>query len=206
MKLNLPNIITLSRIIISPVFFFLILSADPLIQQLACLLFMLGAITDSVDGWYARRYNEVTEWGKFVDPLADKFLTTAAFLAFVFMRIIPLWMVIIVIIRDFGTTILRIYAEKKHIKMKTSFTAKTKTSLQMLFIAYILSLIFIKNANTSVTDPNYMSSWIYSPFTYYSMFLITVITVWSMIEYLLVEKELTNSMKQKFISSQKQSE
>ncbi len=206
MKLNLPNIITLSRIVISPVFFFMILSSDPLIQQLACLLFLLGAITDSIDGWYARRYNEVTEWGKFVDPLADKFLTTAAFLAFVFMSIIPLWMVIIVIIRDFGTTFLRIYADRNHINMKTSVTAKTKTTLQMLFIAYILSLIFIRNANTTVTDPFNMNSWIYSPLTYYTMLLITIFTVWSLLEYIWVEKELTKSLKKKLTAGKRQTD
>jgi len=194
MKINLPNLISLLRIVISPFYFYLILSTDQLFQQLACVLFLIGALTDYIDGWYARKYNEITDLGKFVDPLADKILTSAAFLSFVFLYIIPWWMVAIIILRDFITTILRIYGEYSGKSFRTSKTAQVKTALQMLFITYILVLIYIKDANSNVTSSLNIQSLIYSSWTYTAMFLLTLMTVWTIIEYFYQNKELLNSL------------
>ncbi len=190
MRINLPNAISLVRVLIAPIYFVLILSSDQLFQQLGCILFLIGALSDYIDGWYARKYNEVTALGKFVDPLADKILTSAAFLSFVYLSIIPMWMVILIIIRDFGTTILRIYGEaiKKHVV--TSKLAQVKTALQMVFIAYILILVFIKDSNSSVTTILNINSVIYSDYTYYSMLIITLLTLWTILEYVYQNKSL----------------
>ena len=83
MKLNLPNILTISRIVITPIFLFVILMES--LQHrflIACIIFAIGSITDAVDGHLARKNNQITTFGKFLDPIADKILTTPAILAF----------------------------------------------------------------------------------------------------------------------------
>jgi len=75
----LPNQLTTLRIILTPIFFFLFISDNPLLKQIALIIYFIAAITDWYDGWLARKFNYITNWGKFMDPLADKFLTSAAF-------------------------------------------------------------------------------------------------------------------------------
>ena len=120
----LPNQLTTLRIILTPIFFFLFISDNPLLKQIALIVYFIAAITDWYDGWLARKFNYITNWGKFMDPLADKFFTSAAFVAFFILDIVPLWMVIIIIIRDFYVTGLRIYADIQHKAFSTSKLAK----------------------------------------------------------------------------------
>lgn len=180
----LPNIISALRVAISPVFFALLVSEREENKLLAAALFVVGAVTDYFDGWVARRYGVVSRWGTFIDPLADKFLTTAAFIGFAFLSVIPWWMVSIVILRDFGTTFLRLYAEKYDIKMKTSRGAKTKTFLQMSFISYVLTLMAISGSGVSALDSDTLHELVYSAFTYYAMAALTALSVWTLLEYL----------------------
>lgn len=182
MILNLPNILSLSRLIIAPIFFFMFLSDDIALQQISIILFLIGSLTDYFDGYLARKYKVVSSLGKFLDPLADKFLTSAAFLAFYILHIIPFWMVLIILIRDFGTTFLRVYQNSE---FQTSYFAKIKTTLQLAFIAFIETLFFVSNF-FEPTNALYINlrSWIYSDFTYYSMLIITLITVWTLVEYI----------------------
>src|SRR4030042_447187 len=116
----LPNQLTTLRIILTPVFLFLFLSEDPFYKQLSLIVYILAAITDWYDGWLARKFNYITAWGKFMDPLADKILTSAAFLAFVILGVLELWMVIIIVVRDFLVTGLRLFADSKKINFSTS--------------------------------------------------------------------------------------
>ena len=109
----LPNQLTVLRIILTPIFLYFFLSDDPVMIQISSVIFVIAAITDWYDGWLARKFNYITDWGKFLDPLADKILTLTAFYGFVVIDVIPFWMVIIIIIRDMGITLLRIYAEIK---------------------------------------------------------------------------------------------
>ena len=134
----LPNQLTILRIILTPVFLFLFLSEDPLLKQISILVFIIAALTDWYDGWLARKFNYITSWGKFWDPLADKILTAGAFFGFVFLGVIPLWMVIIIILRDFIITGLRAYADYKGQSFPTSYYAKWKTFIQMAFLYYLL--------------------------------------------------------------------
>lgn len=103
----LPNQLTVLRIILTPVFVYLFLMDDPVLKQISLGVFILAAITDWYDGWLARKFNYITAWGKFLDPLADKILTSSAFFAFVFLGVLPLWMVIVIAARDFFVTFLR---------------------------------------------------------------------------------------------------
>ena len=194
MKFSLPNIISLIRVIIAPIFFLMLISGEYGLIHISCILYLIGAVTDYIDGWLARKYQDITSWGKFFDPLADKILTTSAFIAFVILHIIPLWMVIVIIIRDFGTTFLRAYADNIDKPIVTSLLAKWKTFLQMLFIAYILTGIFIISI---VDNPNLgglLNDMIYSSYTYVAMLLLTLLTIWSGIEYIIQNKGVINSL------------
>lgn len=179
-----PNSITFFRIVVAPLFYFMVMSTNPILIQLSCLLFLIGATSDFLDGWIARRYEEVTVFGRFFDPLADKFLTTAAFIAFAQMNIIPVWMIIVVIARDFGTTFLRLVADKSGKIINTSRTAKIKTSLQMIFISIILTFIFIKNSQPFYQYRSQISEILHSDFIYVIMLILTIITVLTFFEYI----------------------
>ena len=100
----LPNQLTTLRIILTPVFLFLFISGDPVLIQISLVVYIVAAITDWYDGWLARKFNYITSWGKFMDPLADKILTSTAFFAFVEIGILELWMVILVVFRDLLVT------------------------------------------------------------------------------------------------------
>jgi len=134
----LPNQLTVLRIILTPIFLIFFLIGEPWAVQLSLLIFLLAAITDWYDGWLARKFNYITEWGKFMDPLADKILTSTAFIGFVIIGILPLWMVILVTVRDLIVTLLRAYADYKKVSFITSYSAKVKTFMQMIFLYYLL--------------------------------------------------------------------
>ncbi len=146
---------------------------------MATIIFFIAAITDTLDGWLARKLNAVSKWGEIVDPLIDKVLTFLAFVAFANTKIVEIWMVAIIIARDVITTVLRMaFFTNKNIP--TSKSAKFKTFIQMSFIFIILIL----QSLNELTIYNY-NDIIYSDWTYYTMLGITVLTVWTMLEYLL---------------------
>jgi len=179
---KIPNMLSLSRVLVSPVFFLLYISGKQSLELWSVLLFTFGALTDYFDGWLARKIKATTAWGKFFDPLADKFLTSAAFLAFATLNIIPFWMVIIIIIRDFGTTGLRLINIGNRV-LTTSKTAKLKTLLQMIFI-FVILLLTALSPNLIPSTAEFCSNIVYSTASYFTMLIITLITVWSLIEYI----------------------
>src|SRR5512140_1603472 len=93
LQLNLPNQLTLLRIVLTPVFVMFLLSDSSLYLQLSLIVFVIAALTDWYDGWIARKMGYVSRWGKFLDPLADKVLSSAALLAFVALGLVSAWMV-----------------------------------------------------------------------------------------------------------------
>jgi CDP-diacylglycerol--glycerol-3-phosphate 3-phosphatidyltransferase len=139
-ELNLPNELTLLRILLTPVFVAFLLSDSPLLLQLSLAVFVIAALTDWYDGWIARRMGNISRWGKFLDPLADKILSSAALLSFVALGLVNGWMVWTVIFRDFLITGLRVYAEYKDKPVVTSRGAQAKTFGQFVVIYYILIL------------------------------------------------------------------
>jgi CDP-diacylglycerol--glycerol-3-phosphate 3-phosphatidyltransferase len=140
LQLTLPNQLTLLRILLTPVFAFLLLSNEPAALQGSLIVFVVAALTDWYDGWAARKFGYVSRWGKFLDPLADKVLSSAALLAYVSLELVDAWMVWIVIIRDFMITGLRSYAEYRDKPIITSKSAQAKTFGQFVVIYYILIL------------------------------------------------------------------
>ncbi len=149
---------------------------------LSTIVFAVAAFTDFFDGYLARRMNATSEWGAFVDPLADKFLTTSAFIAFVIIKLVPLWMVVIVLLRDFLTTMMRLIKISNK-KIKTSKIAKIKTTLQMIFI-YLLLLLYTIYLNSKGNTAIFLKNIIYSDYVYYSMLFITIFAIISLIDYL----------------------
>ncbi len=180
----LPNQLTVLRIILTPIFFYLFLSEDPTLKQISLIIFIIAALTDWYDGWLARKFNYITTWGKFWDPLADKILTSAAFIGFVVLNVIPLWMVIIIILRDFLITLLRAYADYKGMSFPTSYYAKWKTFIQMTFLYYLL-LVYTGLNTISFFSENksLMNILMNHNFIYITMLVITAITLHSGLTY-----------------------
>jgi CDP-diacylglycerol---glycerol-3-phosphate 3-phosphatidyltransferase len=133
-----PNQLTFLRILLAPVFVVFLFSANPLLRQLSLVVFVLAMLTDWYDGWVARRWGYVTRWGTFLDPLADKVVTSTALIAFIYLDLVPPWTVWVIVIRDVAITFLRSYAELKGKPFDTTSLAKTKTFLQFALIYYVL--------------------------------------------------------------------
>lgn len=187
----LPNQLTILRIVLTPVFLYLFISDDLLMKQISLAVFIVAALSDWYDGWLARKFNYITEWGKFMDPLADKILTSSAFIGFVVVGLLPWWMVAIILIRDFTITILRIYADRKSLVFTTSYYAKWKTLLQMVFLYYLL-IIYVGSVTPELnTIFNEEFQALLNPnLLYFIMLLITIITVHSGLFYINKNKEL----------------
>ena len=191
----LPNQLTTLRLILSPVFFFMFLSENPVYKQIALVIYFIAAITDWYDGWLARKFNYITNWGKFMDPLADKALTSAAFLAFVFLDVLQLWMVLIIIVRDFLITGLRIYADLQNKPFVTNKLAKVKTFVQMIFIFYLLIFFTLKTVEPIQSRyGEFLEILTNLKFINYAMLIITLFTFYTGVVYLVKNRNLFKGM------------
>jgi CDP-diacylglycerol--glycerol-3-phosphate 3-phosphatidyltransferase len=144
--MNLPNALTVSRILLSPVVVVLLLLHTPGGDFAALLVFAVAALTDLFDGRIARSTGDVTQFGRFMDPLADKVLTVSLFVAFVANDIVPVWMVVVIVIREFVITGLRSLAAYRGLVISPSYLAKWKTVVQMTAISLIMLLVNIGNS------------------------------------------------------------
>ncbi len=191
----LPNQLTTLRILLTPVFFFLFLSGDPTYIQISVLVYLVAAITDWYDGWLARKFNYITEWGKFLDPLADKILTTAAFFAFASLGMIEYWMVWIVVLRDLFVTSFRIYAEYNKNTIRTSKSAKAKTFIQMVFIYYLLLISVVKTFPIFyANNKNFINLLSNQSLIYYLMLFITIFTAYTALRYIIQNRAIIKRM------------
>jgi len=143
MSLNLPNKITLLRVCLIPAFLVVYLTQFPFGIELAnawiaLILFSVAAITDAIDGYLARKYKLVTNFGKLMDPLADKLLVCAALIAFASTGSLPVWAVILLVSREFYISGLRQLALEQQIVMAATGIAKFKTITQIVLIIYVL--------------------------------------------------------------------
>ncbi len=183
--LTIPNQLTALRILLVPVFVWLLLQVDPYMKLLGVIVFVLASLTDIYDGYHARKYGVTTRLGAFLDPLADKLLITAAFFLYVGMGFLSLWMVILVVVRDVVVTALRVYAEFKNRPVVTSVEAKYKTLVQNIFVYVIMALILMKEASFSGASVAVMTSrFLVSGYLNYIMLAVTVFTVYTGISYL----------------------
>jgi CDP-diacylglycerol--glycerol-3-phosphate 3-phosphatidyltransferase/cardiolipin synthase len=133
--MNLPNKLTMARIFAVPVFVVLYMMK---LYIPACIVFILASLTDMLDGQIARKYNLVTNFGKIMDPLADKILVYAAFCLMVSDGTVPAWMLIIILFREFAVSGLRTVAASNGIVIAAGMTGKIKTVLQMFAVPVLL--------------------------------------------------------------------
>ena len=136
--LNLPNALTISRICLTPVFLVLLFEEDWYLRSLAVVVFSVASLTDLYDGRIARTRNSVTEFGRFMDPLADKILVTSALIALVVCRLVHFWLVVPIVARDILITGMRMHGAYHGRQMETSRLAKWKTTVQMFAIGFLL--------------------------------------------------------------------
>jgi CDP-diacylglycerol--glycerol-3-phosphate 3-phosphatidyltransferase len=135
MKMNIANKLTLLRIIMIPFFIFFLLEGYSL---WAFITFSLASFTDFLDGYLARKYNLITNFGKFMDPLADKLLVTSALVCFVQLGLLNAWVVIIILSREFIVSIFRAIAAAEGIVIAASWWGKAKTISQMAMVIVLL--------------------------------------------------------------------
>lgn len=137
--MNLPNKITLGRMFIAPIFLAVYLAGIEHKFLFSAIIFALGAITDALDGRIARKNNIVTNFGKLLDPIADKMLVTAGLLAFMKDGLCSIWIVMIILTRDFAVTSLRMIAAAQNLVIPANIGGKIKTVAQMVsFIAVMV--------------------------------------------------------------------
>ena len=141
---NLPNFLTVLRIGLTPLFLLLLFADAWYWKSMAFVVFALAALTGFYDGKLAREGNQVTSLGRFLDPLADKFLVTSALIAFVFDRVVNLWLVVPIITRDVLITGMRLYGLSRGRQMVTSRLAKWKTAVQLFAVVLLLFIIVLQ--------------------------------------------------------------
>lgn len=137
--MNLPNKLTILRVILIPFFLvFLMVDGIPAGKWIALAIFIVASITDTLDGQIARRKNLVTNFGKFMDPLADKLLVCSAMIALVDMDRIPAWVVIIIIAREFIISGFRLVASDNGVVIAAGWWGKVKTVVQMIMVIFLI--------------------------------------------------------------------
>ncbi|MBP9989256.1 MAG: CDP-diacylglycerol--glycerol-3-phosphate 3-phosphatidyltransferase [Ruminococcus sp.] len=138
--MNLPNKITVFRMFIAPIFLAVFLLNLPHSNLFAAIIFIIGAITDAIDGNLARKNNMVTNFGKLLDPIADKMLVTACMLGFLKFNICNIWIVMIILTREFAVTSLRLIASAQGVVIPANIFGKIKTVAQMISSIAVLIL------------------------------------------------------------------
>ena len=138
--MNLPNKLTMFRVILIPFFVvFLLVDITPVDKWIALAIFIIASLTDMLDGKIARKYNLVTNFGKFMDPLADKLLVCSALICLIELGQIPAWMVIIIISREFIISGFRLVASDNGVVIAASYWGKFKTTFQMIMICLLIA-------------------------------------------------------------------
>ena len=182
MKLTIPNQLTILRILLTPLFLYLFIqeSAD---QQLAgTIVFFIASATDWYDGYVARKFNVITRWGQFMDPLADKILISSALCVFAYLGYIHWWMIIVIVIRDFFITFLRLFALHMGKSIVTSYFAKWKTTVQMT--AVFIMIIYLNFPQAEIYELNSLPP-PYTHWTSITFLFVTVITTFTGVQYLI---------------------
>ena len=139
--MNLPNKLTVLRVIMIPFFVAALLydgGANQNMRYVAAALFIIASLTDMLDGKIARKYNLVTNFGKFMDPLADKLLVCSALICMIELRELPAWMVIIIISREFIISGFRLVASDNGVVIAASYWGKFKTTFQMIGVVLLI--------------------------------------------------------------------
>lgn len=178
--MNLPNKLTIARVIMIPFFVLFLLSglAGPASKWIALAIFIIASLTDLLDGHIARKHNLVTNFGKFMDPLADKLLVCAAMICLVEMGKLPAWIVIVIISREFIISGFRLVASDKGVVIAASWWGKFKTTFQMVMIVLMIADIAALSIVTQIV-----------------MWIALILTVVSLLDYLLKNRDVMKDPK-----------
>ena len=183
--MNLANKLTISRMLLAGIFIFLLFLRGLGARFIALAIFLIACITDYYDGLIARKNKTITDFGKLMDPIADKILILGAFLAFVEMRIIPAWMVIIIILRELVITGIRILALSQKKILSATIAGKHKTVSQIVSVLAILVFLIIKDSAFTFRYLEYYRSAIYI-----LMFITVLMTLSSGVSYMLKNRSI----------------
>ena len=183
--MNLANKLTVSRIMLAGIFILLLFIKGAPAKFMALAVFLIACITDYYDGLIARRSNSVTDFGKLMDPIADKILILGGFLAFVEMKIIPAWMVMVIIVRELIITGIRVLALSKKKVLAAEMAGKHKTVSQIAAILSILIFLIIRESGVTFRYTSYCSMGVY-----FLMLATVAMTLTSGISYMLRNKNV----------------
>jgi len=153
--MTIPNQLSTLRMVLTPFFVFTFFVQNIYINYVSFSIFLIASLTDYYDGYIARRYNSISEWGRFLDPLADKILISTAFVVFAISHYVHMWMVTVIIVRDVIITLLRIYALHKGKPLVTSNFARAKTVSQITII-YLIFIYILINKTLLYSDKEWM--------------------------------------------------
>lgn len=138
--MNIPNMLTILRVFLIPFFvIFLLLDITPYDDYIALAIFIVASLTDTLDGYLARKNNQITDFGKFMDPLADKLLVCSAMICLIDMGRIPSWVVLVIIAREFIISGFRLVASDNGIVIAASKWGKAKTISQMIMVILLIA-------------------------------------------------------------------
>ena len=194
--MNIANQLTISRIILTFVFMAFLFSGGVAAKVMALVTFLIASLTDFLDGFIAKRHNMTSDFGKLMDPIADKILVLAAFLAFVEMKLIPAWMILVIVLREVTVTGLRIAALGQHKVIAADDGGKHKMVSQILSIFTILLFIIFREAGMKIFEfwtPE--AERIYRDAIFLLMSVTVSLTVISGASYLLKNKEVWANVK-----------
>jgi CDP-diacylglycerol--glycerol-3-phosphate 3-phosphatidyltransferase len=182
--MNLPNKLTLFRVILIPFFVFFLLAPyfEGYGNYIALAIFIVASLTDMLDGKIARKYNLITDFGKFMDPLADKLLVCSALIGLVELNLLPAWIVIIIIAREFIISGFRLIASDNGIVIAASYWGKFKTVFQMLMVIVLILNQYLENPVLSVIGT-------------ILIVLATLLTVISLVDYIWKNKDVLKEQK-----------
>jgi CDP-diacylglycerol--glycerol-3-phosphate 3-phosphatidyltransferase len=189
--MNLPNKLTILRIVLTLAFIFFLFLGGVSAKVTALAIFILASMTDMLDGFIAKRNNEITDFGKLMDPIADKILVLSAFMIFVGMGIIPDWMVIVITATEVTVTGLRMFARTRNKVISADATGKHKTVWQVFSILAILIFIILNEAGR-----RYFLFWTdrvsaaYKDLIFAIMLITVLLTLISGVSYLVKNREV----------------
>ena len=177
--MNLPNKLTMFRVILIPFFIvFLLVPGIPAGKWIALAIFIVASLTDLLDGKIARKYNLVTNFGKFMDPLADKLLVCAALICLIELQRIPSWMVVVIMAREFTISGFRLVAADNGVVIAASYFGKFKTTFQMIAVCLLIADIEALQMVTMVI-----------------VWIAVILTVVSLVDYLVKNKDVMKEKK-----------
>lgn len=193
--MNLPNKLTILRVIMVPFFVaFLLLTPQHLsFKWIALAIFIVASLTDLLDGKIARKYNLVTNFGKFMDPLADKLLVCSALIGMTALGVVPAWITIIIIAREFIISGFRLIAAEKGIVIAASMWGKWKTTFQMVMLCVQMTVMdfYLVEPYISTVNAGQLMSPVYQVLKVIgvvTMYIALILTVVSLIDYLIKNK------------------